>query len=382
MTTATQAKINALCVRALFARARKGAMLAPLATLFMGWMVKDWVPLPVILGWVALTTLPDLVNFFLTSFLLKHPPPDERMPYWHNWQLGIRALVGMCWGLAIVFFHVDSANSFNNDLKVMVVLITVSAVTMVNISPSLRTLAGFSFGILLIPAAYCFWLGDTQHVLFGFGLVMLWAVELETGRDAYSQFIEGVRWGVLNQETSKQLEDRNRQLDELNQQLNTIAIHDKLTGLYNRHFVVEQLEHQHDLFVRYGTVCSIVMLDIDFFKRVNDVHGHAIGDSVLIAFSRKIEGELRQGDIFARYGGEEFLLVLPVTDLDAALQLANRIRSKVSGEPLVLQPVPLVTTASLGVAQVRADETVAEWLNRADQSLYRAKESGRNCVMA
>lgn len=369
-----QSKIDALCVRALFRRAYKGAMLAPFPALFLCWLEKDVVSMSLILGWFVLNSVPNLVSFLVSSRVLRHPPADERMPFWHHWQLLIRFIQGLCWGVAAVFFHVEGANSFVNDLSVLIVLISVSAVSMVNMAPSLRTLMGFSTAILLIPIGYYFWLGDTQHVLFAFGLILLWVVELEAGRDAYRQFAEGVRWGVINQETS-------RQLDELNRQLNSIAIHDKLTGLYNRHFIVEQLEMQHDLFVRYGTACSVVLLDIDHFKQVNDRHGHAVGDEVLVAFSRKVEGELRQGDIFARYGGEEFMLVMPITDLDAALNFANRIRGTIASAPLIDQPVPLHITASFGIAQLRSGETVEDWLDRADQALYRAKANGRNCVM-
>lgn len=242
-------------------------------------------------------------------------------------------------------------------------------------------MAAYTSFILLIPAAYYFWLGDTQHVLFAAGLILLWAVELEVGRDTYEQFADGLRRGVINQEILRQLEIRNRQLDDLNQQLSSMATHDKLTGLYNRHFVVEQLERQHDLFVRYGTTCSIVLLDVDHFKKVNDLYGHSVGDNVLVAFSRCIEPQLRQGDIFARYGGEEFMLVLPITDLNAALHLADRIRSTLASTILIDQPIPLNITASFGIAQIGRGDTVANWLNRADQALYGAKANGRNCVM-
>lgn len=377
-----QAKVDAICIRALFARARKGAMLAPFAMLFLVWMEKDVLSVPVLAGWFIVNVIPDIFNFLLTSHLLKHPPPDERMAYWHQWEFYIRIVQGLIWGSAAILFHIEGENSLVNDLSVLVVLVAVSAVILVNIASSIRIMTGFGIGILVIPATYYFWLGGSTHILFGFGLLLLLWVELEIGREAYRQFAEGVRWGVINKETSMQLEIRNRELDELNQQLSTIAIHDKLTGLYNRHFIVEQLEMQHDLYLRYGTACSLVLLDLDYFKQVNDVYGHTGGDATLVAFSKCVENELRNGDIFARYGGEEFLLVLPTIDLDAALQLANRIRLKIASTPMLLQPKPLSVTASFGVAQLRIDETVGDWLDRADKALYRAKENGRNCVMA
>jgi diguanylate cyclase (GGDEF)-like protein len=376
-----QNKINALCVRALFTRARKGAMLAPLATLFMGWMVLGWVELPLIIGWMILNSIPDLANFILTSRLLKVPPPDEHMAFHHRWQFMIRTLQGVLWGSAALMFHVQGEQAFINDLGILVVLITVSAISMINSAPSFRSLLGFSSGILLLPAAYYFWLGDSQHVLFGFGLLMLWLVELETGRDVFRQFVSGVRWGVANQEMSLQLEERNRQLDELNQHFRSVAIHDELTGLYNRYFITRQLVQHLELFVRYATDCTLILVDIDHFKNVNDSFGHAVGDKVLVAFSRQIENQLRQGDIFARYGGEEFILVLPLTDVEAALQLANRILRSISSVQLLEDPVSLGVTASFGVAQLKKDETVDDWLRNADQALYRAKQNGRNCVM-
>lgn len=357
-------------------------MLAPFAMLFMAWMEKDVLSTPVLAGWLVVSAIPDFINFLLTSHLLKNPPPDEEMAYWHQWEFVIRLIQGLIWGAAAVLFHIEGANSLVNDLSVLLVLVAVSAVILVNIASSQRILTGFSLGILLIPALYYFWLGGSIHFLFGFGLLLLLWVELETGSEAYKQYAEGVRWGVLNKESSMQLEIRNRELDELNQQLSTIAIHDKLTGLYNRHFIVEQLAMQHDLFLRYGTACSLVLLDLDHFKQVNDMFGHAGGDATLVAFSRCVENELRHGDIFARYGGEEFLLVLPTIDLDSALQLSNRIRLKIASAPMIDQPRPLTVSASFGVAQLRVDESVGEWLDRADKALYRAKENGRNCVMA
>lgn len=138
--TVAQSKIDALCIRALFKRVRKGEMLAPVAMLFLCWVEKDVVSISLILGWAILHTLPNASSFLISSRLLKHPPPDERMPYWHNWQVLIGSVLGLSRGVSVLFFHVEGANSFVNDLSVLVVLIAVSAVSIANTAPSFRTL--------------------------------------------------------------------------------------------------------------------------------------------------------------------------------------------------------------------------------------------------
>lgn len=378
----TRADVEAHCVRTLFARARQATMFAPLGTLFIFWVVHDAVALQLAAAWMIVNTLPDALTFVLTSRLLANPPPFERIAHSHKVQAMLRALQGLCWGSAAVLFHVDGAAGAFTDMIVLLVLVSISATSVVNMAPSFRTLAGFCVSILIVPIAYYFWLGDALHVKLAVGLCILLLVEMQFGWDAYRQFAGGVNQLVLNLAIRKQLEMRNFELDELNQKFRVMAIHDQLTGLYNRHFMVDQIERQRELFVRHGNPCSLVLFDIDFFKLVNDRYGHAVGDDVLVAFSRRIEGQLRQGDALGRYGGEEFMLVLPMTDLNAALQLAERIRAAMADTPLLLEPEPITVTASFGVAQLELGEDADGWQVRADQALYRAKQRGRNCAVA
>lgn len=378
ITPENRAEVEAHCVRTLFVRARIATLFAPLGTLFIFWVVHDVVSLTLALGWMVVNTLPDALTFVQTSRLLRNPPPAERIARCHNWQIVLRSLQGLCWGAAAVLFHTGGME----DMIVLIVLVSISATSVVNMAPSFRTLAGFCISLLVVPILYYFSLGDTMHTQIAIGLCILLLVEMQFGWDAYRQFSGGVHQLVLNQKTRKQLEMRNAELDELNQKLRVMAIHDHLTGLYNRHFMVDQLERQRELFVRHGNICSIVLFDIDHFKQINDRYGHAVGDDVLVAFSRRIEGLLRQGDALGRYGGEEFVLVLPMTDLMAALQLAERIRIAMAGSPVIRQPEEITVTASFGVAQLEQGETADDWLVRADQALYRAKAHGRNCAMA
>lgn len=379
ITPEDRAEVRAYCVRTLFERARQATMLAPLGTLFIFWIVHEAVSLKLAAGWMIVNTLPDALTFLLTSRLLKHPPPAERIAHSHNWQTVLRALQGLCWGAAAVLFH--GAGAFT-DMIILLVLVSISATSVVNMAPSMRTLAGFCFSILIVPIGYYFTLGDALYNKLAVGLCILLLVEMQFGWDAYRQFSGGVHQLVQNRRIRKQLEMRNLELDELNRKLRVIAIHDQLTGLYNRHFMVDQIERQREMFMRHGHVCSIVLLDIDHFKLINDRYGHAVGDDVLVAFSRRIEGLLRQGDELGRYGGEEFMLLLPMTDLQAALQLAERIRAAMAATPVVLLPEEITVTASFGVAQLGYGEDSDGWQLRADQALYRAKQHGRNCAMA
>lgn len=161
------------------------------------------------------------------------------------------------------------------------------------------------------------------------------------------------------------------------------AFHDPLTGLANRRAAGERLEAARAHALRHGEPLSVLMLDIDHFKRVNDVHGHADGDRVLVALADALREELRAGDLGARHGGEEFLAVLPASGASQAREAAERVRAHVQALRIPLADGPLSITISIGVATLHADESCAALLARADAALYRAKEGGRNrCVAA
>ncbi len=159
------------------------------------------------------------------------------------------------------------------------------------------------------------------------------------------------------------------------------ALHDALTGLPNRRAAEARLAVERARAHRSGAPLSLLMLDIDHFKRVNDRWGHADGDRVLAEVARRIRHEVRAGDLATRYGGEEFLVLLPDTALQAASDVAERIRGAIASEPVALGGGRVVVTASVGVAQLRDGEDNAALVARADTALYRAKQQGRNrCV--
>lgn len=165
----------------------------------------------------------------------------------------------------------------------------------------------------------------------------------------------------------------NRMLLEL-QKLATI---DGLTGVYNRQQIDAILEDMCESASRYDKDLSVVILDIDHFKEVNDQYGHATGDEVLKKMSNMLCKEVRVTDRFGRYGGEEFLLLLPETTLEGARTAAEKLRFALNNFDFGSTPR---VTASFGVASYRKGEDLADLVHRADIGLYKSKESGRNCV--
>jgi two-component system cell cycle response regulator len=160
--------------------------------------------------------------------------------------------------------------------------------------------------------------------------------------------------------------------------LELMAVTDGLTGLYNHRFIFERLEEEIAKVARYGRPLSIIMLDIDNFKQVNDTFGHRAGDEVILSAAHAIMASLRKTDVAGRYGGEEFLVLLPETDLKAAHIVAEKIRNTVA--LLQFETKDLAVTISAGVAEAEKGESFEALINRADAKLYTAKRNGKNRV--
>lgn len=164
---------------------------------------------------------------------------------------------------------------------------------------------------------------------------------------------------------------------QVQEELQQLAATDTLTGLRNRRAVSAFTEMEIKRAERYGEALSLVMFDIDQFKRINDTYGHLVGDEVLIHVAKLIGERIRASEILARWGGEEFILVLPQTDMENAVHLAGELRTLMQKHAF---PQVGTVTASFGVTQYSRGDSMDSLLHRADIALYRAKESGRNRV--
>jgi diguanylate cyclase (GGDEF)-like protein len=177
--------------------------------------------------------------------------------------------------------------------------------------------------------------------------------------------------------------ERTAELREANERLSQLAVTDSLTGLANRRAFLETMNREIERSKRHAHPLAIIMFDIDRFKAINDLHGHAAGDRVLQRVAELATGVVRSGDLLARYGGEEFLLLAPETDRPQALQLAERIRIALHAAEVPVDHTTIRFTASFGIASLNEDDRDASVIiARADEALYVAKEGGRNRVVA
>lgn len=186
----------------------------------------------------------------------------------------------------------------------------------------------------------------------------------------------------LNDSLEEQVKERTIKLTEAKTQAEILAKIDPLSCLNNRRAFFEQADKIEALAKRYKHQYTVIMIDLDNFKMVNDNYGHATGDEVIELLGKKIIEVIRSTDIAGRIGGEEFAIILPETKSDKALELAERLRSEISALKINTSSRDFLTfTASIGVAELSTNDTnFSDTLQRADKALYQAKRQGRNCV--
>ena len=179
------------------------------------------------------------------------------------------------------------------------------------------------------------------------------------------------------------LTKKTQELQEIKELLTIEATTDMLSGLYNRRYFFEASQRSYYNAMRYKQELSLLMLDIDMFKSINDTYGHIFGDRVIRSLSNILKNTVRDSDIVARYGGEEFIILLPQTAMDEASELAQRIRHNIEDEKISLDTGELIhVTVSVGVTQLNVEDDVGidQSIARCDKALYQAKNEGRNRV--
>jgi two-component system, cell cycle response regulator len=191
-----------------------------------------------------------------------------------------------------------------------------------------------------------------------------------------NEILARVRTQIRKRRYTARLRDNERLSIEM-------AITDPLTGLYNRRYMETHMGALVNQAIARGKPLSVLIVDIDYFKSINDTHGHDAGDDVLQDFAIRLRKSIRGIDLACRYGGEEFVVVMPETDMAVATMVAERLRRRIASEPFPIQKGARTVdvTISIGIAALGPDDNAAAVIKRADQALYRAKRDGRNRVV-
>jgi len=182
------------------------------------------------------------------------------------------------------------------------------------------------------------------------------------------------------EEANRDLTEKNTRLQQANEVLNQLSITDGLTKLHNHRFFQDHLTREIKRVDRAGEALSMLLIDIDDFKQLNDRFGHAAGDELLMRLAPILNAAIRETDLAARYGGEEFVILAPNTDLSGAYRLAEKVRTSIAESSFILDDSlrPLRVTVSIGVAQFQGNRK--RFFQKTDEALYRAKAAGKNCV--
>jgi len=185
-------------------------------------------------------------------------------------------------------------------------------------------------------------------------------------------------------QTGKRIIGLQEQLLESQKKLQEIATHDTLTNLLNRYEILNVLQDEFHRALREQNPISTIMLDIDFFKNINDAYGHGVGDEVLVEVALRLNRILRRYDKVGRYGGDEYLVVLPNCSMRSATQIAERLRRAVSQEKIETEAGIIGVTISVGCASSENEsiQSIADLVKNSDKAMYHAKNMGRNCVVA
>jgi len=348
------------------------ALRGVLATTPVGWLLVAWfawgrAPHANVLAWLGGFVVTWIVGLALLRSIARQGPRQAR----HGRQLqAIAILDGVSWG-AVGWLVVGYSPTLDPWLGA--VLCGVSAVNAPVYITYYRAYVALMAAIwATLELAALLRPGHPVGAEMVVGMTIFCGLLTTHMRSIAKRVQDGIRLQLSNASLASQL---SAALQLVQHEAGT----DALTGQPNRRALDALLEQQVHVAQATGRAFSVLLLDIDHFKLVNDTHGHGAGDDTLRAFAQRVCEHLRQGDTCARYGGEEFVVVLPGTTLVAALEIAERLRRGVAEASLISDPL-VRTTVSIGAAQHLAGEPVERLLARADTAVYAAKRGGRNQV--
>ncbi|SFA53212.1 two-component system, cell cycle response regulator [Parageobacillus thermantarcticus] len=240
--------------------------------------------------------------------------------------------------------------------------------------------------LLLIPSVAIIFLSPTWKTtivvgILGIILIMVAELFFYQSKILYEDVVSLIMTGILECIIFIVISFFQIKTAKLIIELGNFALTDPLTGIYNRRYLELYMEKMIPLSQEQKQVMTLIMFDIDHFKKINDTYGHHAGDAVLKKIVRVIKGAIRDSDVFVRIGGEEFIILLPNCSLEHGIKFAERIRTTVENTKFIYKGIRIFVTISIGVTEYIEGQDLKKFLEKADQALYKAKATGRNKVV-
>ena len=384
-------------------RERISSAISIVAILTIAWVHWRVVPQSHSVAWVVGMCLVQAVRLYLARKTLGDDDSYPALRLWRAVRVGVNVINGAGWG--IIWFMLDSGQLDFIFMFKFGALAAALGVTVNVLGVVLPAYLGFASMVVLLTLGYL--VADTPFLLDGqrssliIGVVAYYTILMVVARNTCNLTRLALEQGLERemalaesqashrreqklrerlQEESQQLERANAEINEAHDRLLVISRRDALTGVSNRRHLVDELERSVHGYRRYGIDFSLVLLDVDHFKQVNDTFGHQVGDEVLKGLAKLVSTTLRDIDVFGRWGGEEFLCLLPNTSYEEALPCAERLCADLANARLIEAMPNLAVTASFGVVGCCGDDDADSVMSRVDAALYEAKAAGRNRV--
>lgn len=360
---------------------------SPLGIGYIAWLISEAAGTRQAQEWGLLIASIEILVIGFGHGFRKATQNGRPVGPWLNAQLLCCALLGLIWGSATWF--VWAPDKFLFYISTLCGLVGVSFICMVVMAPMRWAMTPFALGLSILPITQLASIDIPVGHEIAVGWVAMIAVQLRYSLDLRRELMRQIDNSVRNvmlverlTQVSDALSLANTELNKAMEQLNQLVTFDDMTGAYSRRYFMEELDRQVALHARHGSPVSLIMLDLDHFKLINDRYGHSVGDRVLREAALSAKAQLRDGDMLGRIGGEEFLVLLPMTNCDAASSLAERLRESLAAVVLLEGTQAIPIAASFGVAELYKNEDTSSWLRRSDEALYQAKATGRNRVVA
>lgn len=346
------------------------AMIAMLivSSAYIGIFIK-FIPFNILVIWFVFQILLAVYRFYNAKVFNKYLAVKDQKGIKNNELYFIIANLfqAFMWTTSSVLSLIYAPQPYELVSFVMIIgIITAAALSMASLY---RAYLIFFFSMIIPQIIILIYFGEHQHI----GLVVLTFIYIPA-TILLSKSIYNSR--LSNIQAHDELE---KSVSELHQ----LSMIDALTNIYNRRYFFEMSKNLISIATRKQEKVSLLMIDIDYFKKINDNYGHQAGDFILVSFVKEIEKIMRKSDVFARVGGEEFTVLLNATSLSQAKNIAEKIRTTIANNTFIYNKTSIDVTISIGISELnKANALIEDLYKKADKQLYLAKENGRNIVFS